>query len=205
MAGSGDAYLVGGADYPESMGSEKEVYRNIENEPLIGRIKALEDKLEALMGDLSEDEAAREMEEEIKTGKPVPAGPKRENANNTGEEKHILNELLKDFEELLKTTYGPLGYLVKSDSEDVLKLYGVDTDREFWTLRGGSAIRVPSAKGWLQFSADTLAVAGGRRWIGLRGLMVSNPQELPENARTTDDVIKEIIEAIKTKLKEAGT
>lgn len=201
MAGSGDAYLIGGVDYPESMGQEKQVYRNIENEPLIDKIKALEDKLEALTGNLSEDEAAAEMEKEIETGKPVPIERRRQNANDIGEVREILNELLKDFEELLKTPYGALGYLVKSNSEDILKLYGVDTDREFWTLRGGSAIRLPNAK--VRFAVDKLTLAGGRRWGPLRGLLVSNPQELPENAKTTDEAIKEIIESIKNKLKGA--
>ncbi len=202
--GSGDAYLFGGVDYPEGFGSERRIYKNIKirKEPLVDKIKALEERLEALAGELSENEANRELEEEIETGKPVPIKRSTQYTENWEKEKPILEELLKDFRGLLKTPYGALGYLVKSDAEDILKLYGVDTEREFWMLKGGSAIRIPSGKGLLGISADKLAASGGRRWAPFRGLLVSNPQELPENAKTTDDAVKDIIEAIKSRLEE---
>lgn len=197
MGGSGDAYLIGGVDYPEDMGDSKKIYRNIENEPLINKIKALEEKLVSLTGDLTAREALKETEEEIETGKPVPM-QKPQTARLSEEERKIYEELLDDFNELLKVPYGPLGYLVKSTSEDIIKFYGVDTDRDFWTLRGGSAIRLINKKA--PFATDKMAIAGGRRWAPYRGLLISDPEEMPENIKQTDEAIQEIVAAIKKKL-----
>ncbi|MCL4389223.1 MAG: hypothetical protein M1528_00440 [Candidatus Marsarchaeota archaeon] len=114
MAGSADAYLVGGVTYPPSEEHAK-IYKNIEDEPLIWKIKELEARL--------------------------PDGFSRQK-ETTESQKEVLKLLLDDFEKLLKVKYGSLGYLVSTPSEYIVHKYGVDTDEDFCYLEGGSSIQV---------------------------------------------------------------
>ncbi len=168
MAGSSDAYLIGGAVYPEDMGVIGKIYRNVEDEPLIRKIKLLEKQL-------PDDFADRE--------------------ETTGQEKKVLEDLLNDFKQLLQVKYGALGYLVSTTSEEIIHLYGVDTDRDFVFLEGGSSIRVPNEK-----LDPVIEAGGGRRWMGERGFVLYDPEETPANRKMTDEAVKEIIAAIKDRL-----
>ena len=116
MAGSGDAYLVGGVEYPPDEEHAK-IYRNIENEPLVWKIKDLEAKLP---DDFAHQKGTAEPEREV------------------------LKRLLDAFRQLLEAKYGSLGYLVSTSSENIMHKYGVDTDEDFCYLRGGSSILVKS-------------------------------------------------------------
>ena len=171
MAGSGDAYLIGGATYPEDMGEDTTIYKNIEKEPLVHKIKDLEAKLP---GNLAK-------EKEI-----------------TEAQKGILEQLLDLFKELLNAKYGPLGYLVTTASEDIVHLYGVDTDEDFCYLHGGSAIKVNNKR-----NDRAVMGGGGRKWMWNRTLMISDPEENQINMRMTDEAISEIIAAIEKRL-QAG-
>ncbi|MCW6160124.1 MAG: hypothetical protein LVQ95_03500 [Candidatus Micrarchaeales archaeon] len=147
------------------------IYRNIEDEPLINKIKALESKLLA-------------------------AHPDSSNLDYTDAGKQMLSSLLSCFQRLIRVEYGPLGYLVKSDSESIIRLYGVDTDEDFYAMVEGSRIRISSPK------LEQMVVAGGgRRFIGEYGLIANDPAETPANARLSDEAIEEIIESIKKRLR----
>ncbi len=171
MAGSSDAYLNGGLVYPED-NPTSEIYRNIEGEPLIKRIKNLEKQL-------PDNFAKKDFV--------------------TSSEKKILNGLLRDFKQLLKTKYGSLGYLTSTTAEDIIHLYGVDTENDFMFLDGGSSIRLPNKR-----LDPAVAIGGGKRWIGERGLLIADPEEDAHNLKLTDDAINEIIQAIEKKLSGAA-
>ena len=116
-------------------------------------------------------------------------------------EKGILNELLNDFKELLKTPYGPLGYLVMSEPEQIIKLYGVDTDKGFFAMVEGSRIRITSPKDERFFNLEKMIIAGGgKRWFGEAGAVLNDPAETQSNKKLSDTAICEIIESIKKKL-----
>jgi hypothetical protein len=149
--------------------SGAKVYKNIEDEVLVKKIQALESKLTSSHTD--KDEAY------------------------TTVEKRILKSLLKDFNTLIKTPYGSLSYLVETTSEDIIKLYGVDTDRDFYSMRQGGNIRVANP------TLDKMVGAGGnRRFVGEAGLVISDPAESSANAKITNAAIQKIIDAIKEKL-----
>jgi hypothetical protein len=164
MESGANAYFNGGVIYPDESDWKNKIYKNIEDEPLIRKIKNLEKQLP--------DNFANKK-------------------NLTDSEKKILGELLKNFKQLLKVKYGPLGYLVSTPAEDIIHFYGVDTEEEFIFLEGGSSIRIPNRR------LDRAVMAGGsKRWMGERGLLISDPQENPQNLRVTDAAINEIIQAI---------
>jgi hypothetical protein len=167
MEGSTNAYLIGGAIYPSESGWVNKIYKNIEDEPLVRKIKDLEKQL------------------------PDNFAKKNSLADN---EKQILGELLADFKQLLNVKYGPLGYLVSTSAEDIIHLYGVDTEEDFIFLEGGSSLRVPNP------ILDRMAGTDNRRWVPARGLLVADPAENPQNMKVTDDAINEIINAIESKL-----
>jgi len=172
----------------------EKLYRNIEDEPLIKRIKALEQRLMSITGKYSIEEDVEEIAEELGDKK---AGPKLEgpdSKNADGDRMKILKELLDDFNQLLMIPYGALGYLVSSDSESIIKLYGVDTDREFYAIVGGSKIRVSQRR------LEEAVAASGRRFIGERGLLINNPAETTSSEKLSDEAINEIIAAIQKKL-----
>ncbi len=183
---------VGAAEDTEITDQVSRVNRNIENEPLVRKIKALEQKLIEAMGD------KESVMEDLKEEQDKLDGKKEgKHVEDVGLERKILEELMDDFTELLKTKYGALGYLVQSTSADIEKLYGIDTDREYYCMIDGSRIRIPNAK------LDPMVAAGsGRRWIGERGLIIDNPAETPANAKITDNVVNEIIDAIQKKLEK---
>ena len=167
------------------------LYRNIEDEPLIKRIKALEERLMTLTGKYSVDEDIEKVAEQL--------GDRRIEADTEGAgmgRATILKLLLGDFNELLKIPYGALGYLVSSDSESIVKLYGVDTDMEFYAMVEGSKIRISSRR-------LERAVFGNKRFIGEAGLTLHNPAETTNNERLADEAISEIIASIKRKLSSA--
>ena len=156
---------------PSSQKIEK-IYRNIEDEPLIDKIKALESKLLAVHPDSND-------------------------LDYTDADKQMLSALLNYFQKLVRVKYGPLGYLVKSDSESIIRLYGVDTDEDFYAMVEGSRIRISSPK-----LEQMIAAGGGRRFIGEEGLIANDPAETPMNARLSDEAIEEIIGSIKRRLGE---
>ncbi len=164
------------------------IYRNIENEPLVDKIKSLEEDLEVVRGIPS-----IELDMEEMTGKRRPKQnltPQQWNSENV----RILKELLKDFTELLKTPFGSLGYLVKSDSEIILKLYGIDSDRIYYYKLKGSTILISSRQ------LENMVTAGGsRRWIG-EGHYLYNPAEIESKLPLTDAVVKAIIDSIQKQL-----
>lgn len=153
-----------------SSGKVEKIYRNIEDEPLINKIKALENKLLAVHPDPNE-------------------------LYYTDADKKILKTLLDYFQKLMKVEYGPLGYLVKSDSESIIRLYNVDTDEDFYAMVEGSRIRISS-----QRLERMVAGGGGKRFLGEEALIANNPAETPMNARLSDEAIEEIIESIRKRL-----
>lgn len=168
------------------------VNRNIENEPLIKDIKALElVLLDAMKSNDSVMEDIREIEEGL--------DGKSEDGHKEDKDlqKKILVELLDDFRELLKTKYGALGYLVSSTSADIERLYGIDTDREYYCMVDGSRIRVPN-----RVLDGAVESGGGRRWLGERSLIIDNPSKTAANAKITDHAVNEIIGAIQKKLRK---
>jgi len=179
-----------------SSGKLESIYKNIENEPLINKIKALEEKLEILSG-----EESVELDVEEAKNPNMDITNKLSPKQTAAAEKGILNELLNDFKELLRTPYGSLGYLVKSESEQILKLYGVDTDKAFFSMIEGSRMMITSPKGKHFFDVEKMEVAGGgKRWLGEAGVTLSNPAETQENGKLSDDAIREIIAAIEKRL-----
>ncbi len=173
-------------------GKIERIYKNIENEPLINHIKALEEKLEILTGVQSVELDIEEIEnpemKDLQTLSPEQAVAKKE---------EILNKLLADFGELLKTQYGSLGYLVMSESEQILKLYGVDTDDDYFFDFEGSTMRISSSK-----LEKMVAAGGGKRWIGEDALHAKNPAETQDNRKIADEAINRIMQAIKNMLAE---
>jgi hypothetical protein len=172
------------------------VYKNIQNEPLIEKIKAREEKLEALLGIETVEDDLKDAEREEK-GEPDLERVRADPETTKPQQIALFNELLGYFNALLKTTYGPLGYLVKSNSEEILKLYGVDSDDDFYLKLDRSVIRVSSRR------LEQMVIAGGgKRFVGERGLLINDPAETPNNVRVTDEVVSEIISAIKEKVAE---
>lgn len=173
-------------------GKIERIYKNIENEPLIEKIKRLEEKLESLMGDYSVEADL----ENIREDKPILKSQMNKEEVRKGDIV-LLKDLLESFGRLLKTEYGVIGYLVRSNSEDILKLYGVDSDEDYYyhLKTQGSTIRISS-----KLVEGAVAAGGGRRWLGESGLLLNNPAETPNNIKVADRVIDEIIASIKTKL-----
>ena len=125
------------------------------------------------------------------------AHPDSNDLDYTDAGRQMLSALLGCFQKLIHVEYGPLGYLVKSDSESIIRLYGVDTDEDFYAMAEGSRIRISSPK-----LEQMVAVGGGRRFIGEEGLIANDPAETPMNARLSDEAIEEIIGSIKRRLEE---
>lgn len=167
------------------------IYGNIENEPLVRKIKDEELKLlkalgyESVMEDIEEavDEANGMAFQKPKEEKEV--------------QKAMFESLLRDFRSLLGTKYGALGYLVSSDSESIKKLYGIDTDVEFCCRLGQSRIKVPNPA-----IDSVVAAGGGRQWGNLDGrkIIIQDPKETDSDAKTTEQLVNDIIAAIKKRL-----
>jgi hypothetical protein len=147
------------------------IHKNIQNEPLIKKIEKLENQLYLTHPN--------------------------EQANYTPEEKKMLQQLLKDFKELLKSPYGALGYLISTTTEEIIHLYGVDTDRDFYFNLQETKVRVPNPR-----LDEMVAAGGGKRWFGERGLVIVDPAETAANEKTADEAVEEIIASIKKKLNE---
>ncbi len=180
-----------------STGKLENIYKNIEHEPLINKIKALEVKLEILNGEQSVELDFEEAENPDLQDSVQKLSPEQKDAAKN----ETLNELLGDFRELLKNPYGSLGYLVKSEPEEILKLYGVDTNREFSVMIEGSKIRITSPYGKRYFNIERMVAAGGgKRFIGEAGVTISDPAETQQNEKLSDEAIREIIAAIEKKL-----
>jgi hypothetical protein len=170
------------------------IHKNIQNEPLIGRIKVLEARLLEMRPGGNET-VTRDIEE---IGNGLENRLEEKHAVDGTRKKEILERLLRLFKELLKTRYGPLGYIVSTTASDIEKLYGVDTDRDFYFM-DGSSIRIPNRK------LDPAVDAGGGRRLGMfgeRGLILYDPSETPLNVRITDHAVQEIIDAIQKKLEK---
>ncbi len=166
-----------------------EVYKNIESEPLINKIKRLEVQLSGILG-------IESMEVDMSQQK-ISADKFSTEDDKNAAIKKLYRDILDCFNDLLKTPYGSLGYLVKSDSESIVKLYGVDSDDDYYLKLRGSVIRVSSKR------LERMVVAGGgRRFIGERGLTIHDPAETTGNMKVADHVIHEIIYAIHEKLEE---
>lgn len=167
------------------------IYRNIENEPLIKKVKSEEIRLEELLGIDSVDIDLEEAEK----GQQDPSEPKKGTPEWNASVEKSFKTLLDDFNKLLKTAYGPLGYLVMSDSESIVKLYGVDSDDDYYLYLRSSIIRVSSKR------LEKMVVGGGgRRFIGERGLTIHDPAEITGNMKVADHVINEIISSIRRRL-----
>ncbi|MGI0100400.1 MAG: hypothetical protein ACREBH_01600 [Candidatus Micrarchaeaceae archaeon] len=180
-----------------SSGKLEDIYRNIENEPLISKIKALEEKLEVLNGEESVELDFEEAENPNAEDNVQKLSPEQKDVAK----KEVLNELLGNFKDLLKTPYGPLGYLVKSESEQILKLYGVDTDQEFSSMIEGTKILITSPKDKRFFNVEKMVAAGGgKRWLGEAGVALNDPAETQQNERLSDEAIQDIISSIEEKL-----
>lgn len=192
-AGIEDISRPAGAYTNPASNTIESVYRNIEDEPLIKKIKKLEERLGGLLGIPSVEQDIEEAAEEL-GDKPKMAKPDKQEAD--AEEREIMGELLEGFNRLLKAPYGALGYLVMSDPEEVKKLYGVDTMMDFYSMVGGSVIRISSTR------MEGAVMASGHRFIGEEGMYLRNPSETPNNARLSDDAIKDIIAAINDRLDE---
>ncbi len=169
------------------------IHKNIQNEPLIKEIKVLEIKLLEARGNAdSVMEDIREEEEKFLNKS------EEKHIADKSKEKGILEQLLQRLKELLKTRYGPLGYIVSTTSGDIEKLYGVDTDQDFYFM-DGSSIRIPNSK------LDPAISAGGSRrlaMLGERGLMLYDPSETPLNARMTQHAVQEIADSIQKRLEK---
>ena len=180
-----------------SSGKIQNIYKNIENEPLINTIKTKEAKLEILEGEQSVELDIEEAENPDIENSTSGLNKEQKRAS----ERDILNELLLDFKSLLKTPYGPLGYLVMSESEQIRKLYGVDTDQDFLCMVEGSKIRITSPKDKKLFNVEKMVVAGGgKRWMGEAGSTIIDPAETQSNEKFADEAIQEIISSIENKL-----
>ncbi|MCL4374076.1 MAG: hypothetical protein M1360_04205 [Candidatus Marsarchaeota archaeon] len=180
-----------------SSGKLENIYKNIENDPLINKIKTLEEKLEVLNGEQSVELDFEEAENpDIKD-----SIQKLNNEQKKTAKIEILNELLNDFNELLKIPYGSIGYLVRSDPEQIIKLYGVDTDRDFSAMIEGNKIRITSPQNKRFFNVEKMVSAGGgKRWMGEGGVTISDPAETPSNEKSSDEALYEIIASIEKKL-----
>lgn len=179
-----------------SSGKLESIYKNIENEPLIKKIKSAEEELEVIMNIQSVELDIEEAE-----------NPNLKNISKLTKlqkdemKKALLNELKDDFEKLLKIPYGPLGYLVMSESEQILKLYGVNTDDNFFDMVEGSKIRITSPKDKEGFNVEKMIVAsGGKRWLGEAGSILNDPAETKQNEQLSSDAIKKIIVSIESML-----
>lgn len=169
------------------------LYKNIENLPLLIKIKKLEERLQILLGISSVELDIEEMEDPQASNKqkPSPEQAKSEHVD-------VLRELLDDFKELLNTPYGSLGYLVQSDSEAILKMYGVDTDEDYYLKLKQSIILVSNRK-----LEEMIVAGGGKRWMG-EGNLLYDPAEISRNLKVTDHAVNEIISSITAKLAELG-
>jgi hypothetical protein len=177
-------------------GASDSIYRNIENGPLIGKIKILEVQLEELLGIES-----MEVDELDPTG----SGKKKLPKTTTEAEKKVvmeklMNQLLDCFNTLLKTPYGSLGYLVESDAESIVKLYDVDSDEDYYMSLKSSEVNVGSKK-----LEGMVAAGGGKRLLGVEtnNIAVADPEETLANKKVADGIVNEIVAAIKEKIEEA--
>ncbi|MCL5430234.1 MAG: hypothetical protein M1504_02010 [Candidatus Marsarchaeota archaeon] len=176
----------------------EDIYKNIQDETTIGRIKELEEQLERLRGIHTVEDDIKEMESEDEdANSKEPKLDKAGSTNIKGDETEILSNLLTAFNKLLKSRYGPLGYLVMSDSETIKRLYDIDTDEDFYLGLEQSVIRVSSRR-----LERMVAGGGGKRWIGERSILIHDPDEVQQNARTTERVVMEIIESIQEQLSQ---
>lgn len=178
-----------------SSGKIESIYRNIVDEPLLGEIKGLEERLKELDNDYTVEKDVERVAEGLGDAQAGPDGVDTKYSGYGREE--ALRGLLDCFNRLLKTPYGAIGYLVGTDSESIVKLYGVDTDMDFYAMVHGSRIRISSRR------LERAVAVSGRRWIGERGLILHNPAETPLNERLAEDAINEIIAAIQSKLRSA--
>ncbi|MDE1827652.1 MAG: hypothetical protein KGH65_00620 [Candidatus Micrarchaeota archaeon] len=105
---------------PEEEPSEavKRLHKNLEEEPLVKRIKQIEKGLLVRRGDYFKD--------------------------YTGDEKRQLRELLKLFEELLQTKYGALNYILKTMPNEIEALYKVNTSIDFTVDLDEVRMRIPN-------------------------------------------------------------
>ena len=178
-----------------STGGRDSLYRNIEDNAFIKKIKALEERLLELEDVPSVEEDIEQEAEEL--------GDVKSEASSTGqapggsEEREILEELLEDFGQLLKVPYGPIGYLVKSDSESIRHLYGIDTDADYYSMVDGTRIRISSSR-----LEHMVKAGGGKRlpWGGEEGAMLDDPAETPANESLAEDAVNSIIASIQDKL-----
>ena len=175
-----------------SSGKLESIYKNIENEPLIKEIKSNEEKLEVITNIQSVELDIKEEEDPTLEKLSKLSKEQKEDMKKT-----LLNKLKNDFEKLLKIPYGSLGYLVMSESEQILKLYGVNTENNFFDMVEGSKIRITSPKDKKGFNIEKMIVAsGGKRWLGETGTVLSDPAETKQNEQLSDDAIKKIIVSI---------
>ncbi|HVA82653.1 MAG TPA: hypothetical protein VNF06_00625 [Candidatus Aquilonibacter sp.] len=107
-------------DKPEKEPQEaiKRLHKNLEEEPLVKKIKHIEGKLLVRRGDYFKD--------------------------YTMEEKVQLKELLKLFEELLQTKYGALNYILKTMPNEIEALYNVNTSIDFTVDLDEVRMRIPN-------------------------------------------------------------
>jgi len=171
------------------------IYKNVENGPLVSRIKTLEVRLDELLG--VESIEVDQLDPEGKR-KGVPKATTEEGKKEAME--GLLNELLDCFMQLLKSPYGALAYLVESDSESIIKLYDVDSYDDYYVKLQGSTINVGSRE-----LEGMVAGAGGERLFGVEtnDIAIKDPSETPGNMEVANRIVGEIVESIKEKLEEA--
>ncbi len=179
---------------PVSSQTDK-LYKNIEDAPLIDKIRALEVRLDELVGieSIEVDELDPDGKQKSKTAKTSTEAEKE------AATKKLLNELLACFAQLVKSPYGALSYLVKTDSESMIKLYGVDSYDDYYLKLQGSEIKVGSKK-----LENMVAAVGGERLLGVESndIAIQDPGETQGNAVIADHIINEIIRSIEGKLEE---
>ncbi len=110
----------------------------------------------------------------------------------------ILRELLQYFAELLKVSYGPIGYLTMSDGESTRHLYNVDTDIDYYAMVDGARIRISSKR----LEGMVFAAGGKRLPLIEEGEMIDDPAETPSNKKFADEAIKEIMDSIGDMLRD---
>lgn len=173
------------------------IYRNIETAPLIDKIKKLEIELEEFLGEESVE--IDELDPKGKEKKDLPK-PTTEAGEKEVMEK-LLNDLLDCFNKLLKIPYGALGYMVGSDSESVVKLYGVDSDDDYYMKLDRSTVNVGSKR-----LEGMVAAGGGKNVFGIESndIAIQDPMETPNNMKVANQLVNEIIQGIRDKLDEAN-
>ena len=170
------------------------ISRNIHGEKLIKKIKDLEETLEGLTNIDSVQRDIKEIEMKQYRKDSTKNKPKKAPESVEG----ILSRLLECFNELLKTPYGSLGYLIKSDAESILNLYGIDTNDDYYLKLKSSITRGNNRK-----LEKVIVGGGGRKWIGEGEATVHIPIQTPENGEVADKVVNQIIKSIHEKLEAA--